>query len=209
MPDDVEIIAVNGFANPWQYHRQVALDCDYLVYNLSELLVSQEDEMVPALFDQVYNQLPPIPDGFYFKNFPVPGRAPSAWNTRCMFQFSEWHEETANPEDVEDQAGTEDPDADEMEDDDMEETGFALPGPVEDKINASLWPFAQVVLQNLAILYQNLRIMAMVRLKKHPAAIPVNDSFISHSGLVPFYEMIDGPVEAPQHTIGIPFPSKN
>jgi hypothetical protein len=208
-PEDVDIISVNGFVNPWQYHKQVALDCEYLLYNFIELIDAHEKHRIPELFEQVYSQLPLIPDAFYFKDFAIPGQPPSAFNTRCMFHFIEWRDETMDTEDDEDLPGMEDMEPDELENEQSEDTGLMLPAAVMDKINAALWPYAQVVMQSMAMLYRNLRIMAMGRLKKHPPAIHINNSLIPQSAIPPYYMTIDGPVEAPPHTIAILFPSKN
>ena len=92
--EDVDVISVNGFEDPWKYHQRVALDCEYFIFNFIELRDSHEESEIPALYEQLYLYLPPIADCFYYKEFPFTGETSLSFNMQGMFRAVNWHDET-------------------------------------------------------------------------------------------------------------------
>ena len=204
-PEDIEVITINGFDNPWKYHEKVALDCEYLYYNFIELLNSLEKKRIAGLFDQVYSYFPPSPSSFSYRPFPVKGGKPSAFNSRFMFEEIGWHEEKQVENDAKDATEIDEQETDDMEfDDDDDDPGLKLPYAVEDKLFAAIWPYAQVVINNLAILQRNLRLIAMATYQGHPQVIPINNDIIAGLKWPTLTDLTEGPAAAKSHVIGIP-----
>ena len=210
-PEDVEVITVNGFDNPWKYHEKVSIDCEYLYYNFIEMMSALDKKKVAGLFDQVYSFFPPSPSSFSFRPFPVKGKKLSALNTRCMFEVIAWHDEKAGEEedDDEDEPASGDEEFDRFLNENEDDPGLRFPPAVEDKFFAAIWPYAQVVINNLAILQRNLRLIAMNTYQGHSQAIPISKDCLANLKLPSLISITDGPTAAEHHVIGIPFPSKS
>jgi len=203
-----------------EYNEKMGLVCSALFYDLIEMMDMLDEKQHPDLLDLLYEYLPPSDALFYFMPFQANDYGTSEFNTCCMFREVMWSELIDDDDDDDDAEQMDLSDDEIWETDDMDimaedaNTGLddqimRLPGPVEDKIYAAVWPCAQVVFSNLTILYRNLRMVAMATFQEHPGGIPIENSAISHLKLPTVGEMTDGLIEVLLHTLAIPYVSKN
>lgn len=187
-PMHAELVEVNGFSDPWQYHEKVALDTSHLRFLLAEMAPGLKPKQMAALFDEVYETIPAVPVHFMFGSLFTTGSEQSPFDTRCIFCRTNLN--VLNPEVMP-----------------VEDGESYLPDDVAAQIQALIWPYAQVAFSNLGALNHQMRLLAMAHYRGSRRGIPANQSAIRKLNLPSLGQESDGPAEAERHTIAIPFPS--